>query len=190
MTDSISAVWTRQQQDAVPPDPITLMAAEARLRRRLWRRDAVEYAAGALGLALFAWTAVRTPDWGVRAGFAAIGIGMLILLVNLWRRRPRTPNAVEAASFAFHRAQLAAQRQVLDSVWRWYLAPLVPGMVLLLLAIGHAAAQHMPLWAAAVSVALGALPVAAVFWGINRLNRTAARRLQQRIDALDRGEIA
>jgi len=34
-----------------------------------------------------------------------------------------------------------------------------------------------------------AIPVVAIFWGIHRLNRAAARRLQAMIDALDRGRV-
>jgi hypothetical protein len=189
MTDPV-ALWARQQRDARPPSPAALAAAEARLRRRVGRRDAIEYAAGLLALAAFFYVAVATPDWGLRAGCAAIAIGMLMLFANLWRRRPKAPDAFEAASLAFYRAQLVAQRDMLASVWRWYLAPLVPGLLIFLLAIGHVAAQRLPLGAAALVVALGGLPTLGVFWGIDWLNRAAARRLQQRIDALDRGEIA
>lgn len=189
MTDSISALWVQQHQDAVAPDPAALAAADARLRRKLWRRDAIEYAAGALGMGIFVHTGIQSGDWGVRLACAAILLGMGVTLYNLWRRRPRPP-AFEASGTDFYRALLVAQRDATATVWKWYIAPVVPGLVLFVIAIALAASAFMPLWRSALVMGVTALPVAGVFWGIHRLNRGAARRLQQMIDALDRGEIA
>lgn len=190
MTDSIATLWAQQHSEAAPLDPDALAHADTRFRRRIRRRDTIEYVAGLLAAGAFVLTAVRTPDWGIRIGCAAIILGMAIVLRNLWRRRPKAPDiALGAPSLAFHRAQLMAQRDSLASVWRWYLAPAVPGMVLLLLAVLRASAEHMPFWAATLGVGLTALPMIGVFWGIHRLNSAAARHLQTMIDALDRGEV-
>lgn len=190
MTEPIAALWAQQHRDAAPLDPETLARADARFRRRIRRRDAIEYVAGLLGIGVFAYTAWHTPDWGIRIGCAAIILGALAVMRNLWRRRPAKPDgALGASGVAFHRANLVAQRDAIASVWRWYLAPPVPGMVLLLLAILRISAERMPLWAAILGALLTALPVVAIFWGIHRLNRAAARRLQAMIDALDRGEV-
>ncbi|WP_029728595.1 hypothetical protein [Sphingomonas sp. UNC305MFCol5.2] len=190
MTDSITSLWTQQHSDAVPLDTEALARADARFRRRIRRRDSVEYVAGLLAAGVFVNTAVQTPDWAIRVGCAAIILGMGIVMRNLWRRRPQTPDAaLGAPSIAFHRANLVAQRDALANVWRWYLAPVVPGMALLLLAVLRASAEHMPLWAAILGTGAVAIPVVAIFWGIHRLNRAAARRLQAMIDALDRGRV-
>lgn len=190
MTDPISDLWTRQHQDARPPSPEALVRAHARLRRRIWWRDALEYVAGTIGIAAFVNVAVKAPDWGIRIGSAAIILGMLVVFANLWRRRIRAPDdALAGPSLAFHRAQLVAQRDALASVWRWYLGPLVPGMAIFLAGVAHSAAGHMPLGAALLGAGAAALPIAAVFYGIHRINRFAARRLQHRIDALDRNEL-
>lgn len=190
MNDPIANLWRQQHRDAVPLDPAALARADAHFRRRIRRRDRIEYVAGLLGAGVFAVAALLIPDWGVRVGCAAIILGMLIVLRNLWRRRPAAPDAAFGApSLAFYRAILVAQRDSLASVWRWYLAPPVPGMVLVLLAVLRSSAERMPLWAAILGVTLTALPVVAIFWGIHRLNRTAARRLDAMIAALDRGEV-
>ncbi|NIJ19628.1 putative membrane protein [Sphingomonas naasensis] len=190
MSDPLATLWAQQHADAVPPDADALARADARFRRGIRRRDAIEYVAGLLGIGVFAHTAWQAPDWGIRIGCAAIILGVLVVMRNLWKRRPQRPDsALGAPSLAFHRANLVAQRDTVASVWRWYLAPPVPGMVLLLLAILRVSAERMPLWAALLAMLLTALPVAGVFWGIHRLNLAAARRLQTMIDALDRGEL-
>lgn len=190
MSDPLATLWAAQHRDAAPLDADALARADARFRRRIRRRDAIEYVAGLLGMGVFAISAILIPDWGVRLGCAAIILGMAIVLRNLWRRRPATPDAaLGTPSLAFYRATLVAQRDAVASVWRWYLAPPVPGMVLLLLAVLRSSAERMPLWTALLGTVLTVLPVAVVFFGIHRLNRSAARRLQTMIDALDRGEV-
>jgi hypothetical protein len=190
MTDPIADLWVQQHSDAVPLDAETLARADTRFRRRIRRRDSVEYIAGLLGAGVFAHTALQTPDWGIRIGCIAIILGAGIVMRNLWKRRPMSSVAtLGTPSVAFYRATLVAQRDALASVWRWYLAPPVPGMILLLLAVLRASAEHMPLWAAFLAIGLTATPVVAIFWGIHRLNLAGARRLQRMIDALDRGEV-
>ncbi|WP_448663556.1 hypothetical protein ACG3SL_02465 [Sphingomonas sp. CJ20] len=186
MTDPIAALWQEEAPDATALPAATLAAAEARLRSRVRRRDAIEYVAGAFAMLVFARTAWIVPDWGVRIGCIAIILGTFVTLRNLWRRRPAEPDSA-APGLAFYRAQLAAQRDALASVWRWYLLPPLPGMVLLLGAVARVAAAHLPLWATLIGVGAAALPVVGVFWGIHALNRRAARALQAQIDALDQG---
>lgn len=190
MTDSIATLWAQQHKEAVSLDAGALARADKHFRRRIARRDAIEYIAGLITAVIFSGMAVQIPDWGIRIGCITIILGMLIVLRNLWCRRPGAPDvALGTPSLAFHRAQLVAQRDSLASVWRWYLAPVVPGMAVLLLAILRVTAERMPFWAALLGIGLTALPVIGIFWGIHRLNRAAARRLQGMIDALDRGEV-
>ncbi|UZK66004.1 hypothetical protein [Sphingomonas sp. M1-B02] len=191
MTDSISALWVQQHHDAVVPDSAALAAADARLRRTLWRRDAIEYAAGLLVTGIFAHTALRSDDWLIRIACVAIILGTAAVMHNLWQRRPKAIDpALGTPSLQYHREMLVAQRDSLASVWRWYLAPAVPGVMLYLVAVARASAEQMPPATAWGLAGIGALIVGAVFGGIHLLNRAAARRLQRSIDALDRGEIA
>jgi hypothetical protein len=78
----------------------------------------------------------------------------------------------------FHRMQLERQRALLNSVWRWYLLPFVPG--LLVLVVGAALEQRIGPQRAA-GFALGAI---AVMIGGHVLNRRAAVRLQAYVDRL------
>ena len=83
---------------------------------------------------------------------------------------------------AFHRGELERQRDLLRGVWKWYLLPLVPGMILFCLGPVMARPEKASL-AVAVSIAAGNL---AFFVFIGELNRRAANKIQGRIDALER----
>ena len=80
----------------------------------------------------------------------------------------------------FHRTELVRQRDLLQSVWWWYLLPFVPGVALIV--IGRAIERPDRQVLAAVVAAIAAL----TFVGVGKLNEHAARKIQQKIDTLDR----
>jgi hypothetical protein len=100
-------------------------------------------------------------------------------------RQPET--ASTAAYVRAHAAALGRQAQLLESIWRWYLLPFVPGVTLsyldgALAALDRGATARVWLWL------LGAwLLTWLVFYGIARLNRRAARALRREMAAL--GEL-
>jgi hypothetical protein len=82
------------------------------------------------------------------------------------------------ASIEFHRRELVRQRDMLRSVWRWYIAPIVPGLAVF---SAGTLPQHSPWW----MFLLLALFFLAIFGGIVWLNRRAADRLDRQIAELD-----
>ena len=78
----------------------------------------------------------------------------------------------------FLRSELVRQRDLLRSVWWWYLAPFVPGLLLIL---GGVALERPGRWG---WLAPG-IVAAVTFVGIGLLNQRVARKLQRRIDDLD-----
>ncbi len=113
-------------------------------------------------------------------------LGTLLVLWNL-HRQARRASAEEVQSAAaswrdFHRAELVRQRDALRSVWLWYLAPMLPGMLLLFAGSSQVLSGG---WPALVSFGLVAAFVGAVFVTIGVLNSKAAKRLQEEIEALD-----
>lgn len=186
MTDRIKALWAREAQGAGARSPAALAQAAAALRRRTLRRDAVEYAAGALVAAVFAGYAWGHDDLLFRIGCALVIAGTAVVMRNLWRRRVRDlPAGLGETIAAHYRAQLVAQRDALASVWRWYLAPVVPGMAVFLTAVTIDASARMPAPAALGAAAIAAAAVAGGFWFIHRRNRAAAARLDKEIALLD-----
>jgi len=75
-------------------------------------------------------------------------------------------------------------------VWRWYLGPLVPGMVLFMISVPLEAPigpRRWPLWIAAIA---GAGFAGLVFLAVARLNQVAVRRIEREIETLRVGEEA
>jgi hypothetical protein len=78
----------------------------------------------------------------------------------------------------FLRAELIRQRDLLRSVWGWYLLPFVPGLLLILVGVALERPERRD-WLAPGIVA------AVTFVGIGLLNQRVARKLQRRLDDLD-----
>lgn len=188
MSDPIVTLWTAQHKDARAPSSAELTERARVLRRRVWRRDATEYAAGALAAGIFGWMGLASPDWGVRFACLVQIAGLLLVMRNLWTRRPvDDPAALDRDALSHLRALLTAQRDALASVGRWYIGPMLPGMILFLGAVSRVTATNTGWGAALIVAALAAAIVCGVLYGVLMLNRHAARTLNAQLAALDRG---
>jgi len=177
----LQALWQSQSPDgsAIALDEIRQMAQ--RLEHKVARRNRREYVACGVVVAVFAWQMFTMPSVTLRIG-AGLSIAAAIAvayMLHLWgtARTPPSDLALTSA-LEFHRLQLERQRDLLRSVWWWYLLPFAPGV--LVLEIGQALAQperrsHI----IALSVVMMLIPVC-----IYALNRRAAARIQRRIDRL------
>jgi hypothetical protein len=132
-------------------------------------------------IAGFGWIMWMGPSTIVRVGAGMVIAGTIFVV---WRLRTRgaasalptdlgLKNALE-----FHRAELVRQRDLLRSVWLWYLLPLVPGMFVA--QIGRALAY--PEKTTGIVIYCGVILATAL--GGHELNRRAAARIQERIDRL------
>jgi hypothetical protein len=122
----------------------------------------------------------------MQAACALVAFGAVYVMWKLATIGGAHAKTDDAMSWAdFHRAELVRQRDALQGIWRWYLGPLVPGMVLFW--IGVALTPTDLPFAIRIAVSLAGLGFAAlVFFGIAVLNKRAAKTLQAEIDALDR----
>lgn len=185
MTDPIITLWTAQQAGATAPSRAQLAERAARLRRRLRTRDLIEYAAGALVIAIFGYIAIDASDWGVCIASLTLIAGTCIVLRNLWHRRPANdPATLGQDALTHYRGLLSAQHQALASVGRWYLAPFLPGMTVFIAAAVRAQAEAIPLAAALRNGAVATVVIALIFGGIFWLNRSAARAIALEIATL------
>ncbi|MES2755660.1 MAG: hypothetical protein V4659_13470 [Pseudomonadota bacterium] len=186
MTDPIQQLWAAQPIAPHPLDPAALARRAAQLRRQTWLRDGLEYTAGAVGIAIFAMYALRSDSRWMWAACALVIAGAVFTMVGLWRRRVRAaPGAIAATSADYLRTQLTGQRDSLASVWRWYLAPLVPGFAVFTVAIWLQVAERHSLLRASVGGVFTTALVAIMFYALHRINRAAARQLDDEITALD-----
>ncbi len=119
----------------------------------------------------------------VLVGGCLLVLGTLYVVYHLhrWgsaRSMPADVGLIDCLNF--HRAELGRQRDLLRGVWWWYLLPLVPGRALII--IGRAIERpDRRLLALGVAVTF-----VVTFTLVGKLNERGARRLQGRIDDLDR----
>ena len=177
------------QGQAMEYDPMTLAAIHDKARTfqtRIRRRNALEYIGAAIAILGFLPTLLLRQSWMMQAGAAMIIVGVVFIVWQLHRRA--SANALPAAGeplVDFYRTELIRQRDAVRSVGLWYLAPCVPGMVLLLLGRWfQVRAAHRSVGTDHLIIALmGGIAVLffAVVW---LLNQRGADRLQRRIDEL------
>jgi Flp pilus assembly protein TadB len=184
----IKTLWKSQKpEDTVTLDDIRQRATK--FQRRVRNRNLREYVAAAVVVVWFGWYIWALPGLLVKIGSALCIAGVLFIVWQLHRRAASQvlPREVGSTGYLdFHRKALARQRDALRTVWRWYLAPLVPGMAVMLAGVYFNAPPAMR---AVVlhSILAWYLPCAVlVFGAIWWLNMWGAKRLQKRIDEIDR----
>lgn len=179
--EEVCNLWTNQPAEAAPLAIESLERRASAVQGAIAMRNLREYLAGAVVIVIFGWYAFDASFWVVQLAAVTVIAGCAYTMLELHRRAAR--EAIEPADpavscVAFHCAALERQRAALHDVWKWYLAPLVPGIVLFALAV---ALERPGAWmAASVTLAL----CAGVFYGIHRLNRRAAAELQREIESL------
>jgi hypothetical protein len=175
--NDVQRLWRDQPSEEVQMSAQEVRGLAEKFEQTISRRNQREYAASAF---VVVWFGVWA--WFAESGVTALGC-WLVVIAALWvvfhlHRRGaarRTDGEQEVLScLEFHRSELVRQRDLLRSVWWWYLLPFVPG--LLLISVGNS----LEGWA------LLAPGFAAVtFVGIGLLNQRVARQLQRRLDDLD-----
>lgn len=183
--DDLKQLWRAQpaSSPALPEDVLRQRAA--RFQRRVALRNGIETLAAALVAAGFARYLWIYPQPLIRLGSVLIILAAAFVAWQLHRRaasgpRPESDNALPCRDF--HRAALARQRDALRAVWLWYIAPFLPGVLLFRWGVETQLDPGAPFtrgWQANLAIA-GVLLATAI------LNLHAARRLQRKIDQLDR----
>jgi uncharacterized membrane protein (DUF485 family) len=188
--DELQALW-----QSMPAPQISISAAEMRERasafeRKVRRRNMIEYAAAGFVIVIFAWYATwptpATPLWPIAN--VMIIIGTLVVVWNLHRlaRARTTPASAPVETLLdFHRAGLVRQRDALRTVWLWYLAPFMPGLVLWFAALWVGTPSNMQTVKWGISLGASAAFAGLVFAAIAVLNLVGAARLGRLIDELD-----
>jgi hypothetical protein len=187
--DPIQALWATQPRDDFVMSLADLRARASKLQSVVRGRNAVEYAAGVIVIAAFGSVAFAVPGWLAKLGCGLIAAGVVYVM---WRlhvlARAATQDEMSAAEglSRFYRRELARQRDALSSIWRWYLGPLVPGLIVFWLSVAEKIPEKSVGWLAAV---LGLAITAGVFAAIAAANKRAAKSLQAEVDALDAANV-
>jgi len=194
MTDEFSSpdlqgLW--QNQPAEPPkiSPEQLRHTMNKFERRIFLRNAREYAAGVFVIAAFGFYEWKFPAPLMRIGSGLVIAGTLYILFQLHRRasfQPAPAGLGLNTCIEFHRQSLERQRDALRSIWSWYLLPLVPGLAVFMLgaAVSQWTAHPERLGRIVTSFSVQVGIDAVVFFGIWRLNQWTAGKLQAQIDEI------
>jgi hypothetical protein len=191
-TTRLQEMWQCQ-----PTEGITMSAEEVRNRaikfeKRVFWRNGREYAGALIAAAVFAVSFEKTDDLGMRLAFAVLIAGLGYVVYQMHKRAAAVPASEMGAKpyVQFHRQELERQRDYLRHIWRWYLGPLVPGMIALAAAsfrLEYARSHNL----SAFQLLKGLGPLAIIFllfvliW---KINQWAATALQKEIDALTAAE--
>lgn len=169
-------------------DPLTLPQLQERSRahaRRVWWRNAREWAAVALVVPTFLAWGLSTERWLVQAGCVWTALAAVWIGVVLWRRGTNlAAPAVDAPTVTFlrhERAQLERQAVLLERVPTWYVAPLAAGLVPILGDRAWVLVEAGAPRAGVVALGATVLLIALVFGGVLWLNRRAARELREQL---------
>lgn len=186
----------RSLWQSMPTEPVGITVNDMRMRAavfegRIRRRNRIEYVACIIVAAIFSWYATfesRTILWPI-ANIMLV-LATIYVAYSLHRKGTAgaTPDGGTVASLIeFHRHELVRQRNALSTVWRWYLLPFTPGLILWFIAmwVGRGAEARNPT-AFAIALALTFVLCASVFAMIWLANLLGAARLQRMIDELDR----
>jgi hypothetical protein len=170
------------------PATVEALVTEVRLFERMSRRGIrIEACTGIALAGFFIMPLVSAPNWALRIGWALTSAYGLYVAVVVWKHQtPPMPESLEfGAALAHYRGELERRHRIIRTLWRWYMMPMVPGMLLILLGASiEASKRGRPLWPALIFIALMAAMGVAIHWSCQGW----ARKLRLRIDAL--GAIA
>ena len=181
--DQLQSLWQDQPAQGKAMSSDELRHRSQRLTRIISRRNLREYVAGAMALVVCGYLAWKVPLPLMRVGFVMSVPALIFIIYHLHRygsARAMPTDMGLTSCLQFHRGELERQRDLLRGVWKWYLLPLMPGMILVCLApvLAHPEQASRAAWLFAGTLVFFAL--------IGEANRYAAKRLQARIDALER----
>ena len=182
--NSLQELWQSQPVEGVKMSLEEIRRRAGKFERRIRWRNRREIVGCVLVSLIFAYFLIDTHQVLFRVSYGLFIAAMIWVAVQLHRKGSikRVPDNLGApSSLLFFRTELEKQRDTIRNVWPWYLAPLVPGYVML--TIAYAVTFPRPVrW---IGVAAFDAFIVLVFIGIWKLNVRAARCLQRMIDELD-----
>jgi len=186
--DPFQSLWAGQAQEPFEMSLSEIHARAGRFRSRIRVRNLTEYAAAVLVIGIFGWMAWMIPPPVVKAGAGLIVLGTLYVVWMLHRKGGAGAALPDGALplADYHRGELVKQRDALATIWRWYLAPFVPGMLVFVGGVSFAPDTGLPLAARLIQFGTTLGLMAALFAGIAWLNAQAVKKLDAEIAALDK----
>jgi hypothetical protein len=191
-SDELLNLWQSQEPQSISMSAKELRDASSKLERRVFWRNSREYLGVAIVVVAFGYSLYKFETVLLRLGSGLTIAGALFVAFQLYRKGSAAAMAQDLESkncVEFHRMALVRQRDLLLSVWKWYLLPFVPGLGLFLLGelqmVLRQPASHFHYGMVALWFGITFTVCAGTFVLVEWLNRRAAKALQKEIDALD-----
>jgi hypothetical protein len=177
----LRAIWQSQSRDEHAISLDQIRQKSRRLERLVSRRNLVEYIATVVVVVSFSWIMWVDPSGTVRTGAGLLIAAAVFMAYRLHTRGTATsfPSDLGLRSaLEFHRVQLKRQVDLLRSVWRWYILPMVPGFLVLDIGMAREHPERT------LRIVAGGVLALLLALGIHELNRRGAAGLQRRLDRL------
>lgn len=185
----IQDLW--QSQPTEPPriSPEDLRRKMRKFERKIFRRNLREYTAGAFVMAAYGFYEWKFPQPLMRVGSGLVIAATLYVMFQLHRRTSMQPAPADlglSTCIELHRRALERQLDALRTIWSWYILPFLPGLAVFLTgtAVSQRAAHPMSLFHLLRGYSIPVGCMAAVFYGVWKINQWAARKLQAQIDEM------
>lgn len=179
--ENLKNLWQNQRVEPIQMSLEEIRKRAERFQKRIRNRNLREYAGAAYVFAASGYFIWRLPY--VRLGSVLLIAGTLYVVYQLHKRgaAKTVPESLALGTcLEFHRLVLERQRDLVRDVWKWYLLPLVPGMMGVIAGL----LLHLP-----ADDRIRMLPFilfcAAFFYAVWRLNQRGANKLQRQIDDLN-----
>ncbi len=196
-SDELRELWQGQNLEIGKIPFAELRQKAGKFETAIRRRNFREYIGSAFVVIFFGRVAFGASNTGFRVG-AGLIVAAAIYIAYVLHTHGSSQHAPDDTGrltiVRFHRLSLERQRDLLRSIWRWYLLPFVPGFTLLALSAAvHAGVIMNPSRTPAqlrrgfVLLGIAALQAGGLFV-IAALNKRAACKLQMKIDVLDAEE--
>ncbi|EDL50262.1 hypothetical protein [Erythrobacter sp. SD-21] len=189
MKDFDFKFWTDRNHSADFSEPGACDTRTTAFEKTIRRRNVIEYIAAGLVVALFGPATAAAGSvglWDYAAGGITVIVGVLFVIWKLARAGSNLQRRPEDSCRAHYRAQLVRQRDLLRGVPAWYLAPLVPGILMIYGATFLRVSREVGFASGLEGVWFPFVATAAFFAFVAWLNLHVARKIDAEIGALDR----
>ena len=176
-TDPLRVLWKSRKEPAFTMSTVDMQARAHRFQSTIRTRNFLEYAAALFVIISFGLDLLQPEPLTAKFGAVLVILAAVFVcykLHTLGQAAPRGKQNLAMNIVDFHRSELLRQRDALMNVWKWYLLPFVPGLVIFTFADGFTSRAVIKL-----------ILMVAVFLLIHWPNVKAAKKIDVEIDELN-----
>jgi hypothetical protein len=197
LEDELARLWQDQKLDGNKMALEAIRKKNRNFERAIRNRNLREYVAAVLVVVGFGATIFHAENNYVRLGSVLVIAAAVYVVYALHTRGSSQQLPGDTARMTliqFHRSSLERQRDLLRDIWRWYILPFVPGLLLNMFgsAVRDGAIlnpQRTPEQARhGLNILVFTLFMFGFFFLVAALNKRTARKLQRKINELDAEE--